>query len=447
MNKSRLLLSLGILMFFLAGCAKLDSIKSFRPFKSIGPVAPFTPYDLDSEYRTGKYIPKVDNFIIILDASSSMDIAYKGEVNKGHSKFVVAKDLVSRMNNTMPEMDIKGALVTFGNPILKPLKKSEIVYGPTTYTRAGLGDALNLIGSAKGNSPAGTALKDTNYILETTQGRNAVILVSDGEKLINEPLMKVRELKRMFGDRTCFYSVWVGNNLKGKEYLNKLAREMRCGFTTDADSIASSDNMANFVKKVFLDDGGAQDSDGDGVYDHLDKCPGTPKGVEVDEFGCPKITDTGDYSDYDDDGYEDDVKIDSDGDGVYDDQDQCPNTPRGAIVDFRGCWVVKGVKFDYKKWNIKPEFNSNLNNIVTVLKNNPGLKVRIEGHTDNIGSEKYNLDLSQKRANAVKNYLVGRGINSLRITTAGFGFSRPIDTNETSEGRALNRRAELIPLD
>lgn len=428
MNKTRLLLSFGILAVFLTGCAKLDSIKSYRPFKPIGPVESFTPYDLEAEFRMGKYIPKVDNFIIILDASSSMDIPYNGEVNKGHPKFIVAKDIVKRMNSTMPGMDIKGALVTFGNAILKPFKKSEIVYGPTTYTRAGLDDALNMTGSAKGNSPAGVAINDASYILEATQGRNAVILVSDGEKLSNEPLMKVKELKKLFGDRTCFYSVWVGNNLKGKKYLHTLAKEMKCGFTVDAASIASSDNMADFVKKVFFDDGDERDSDGDGVYDYFDKCPDTPPGVEVDEFGCPKL-------------------IDSDGDGIYDDQDQCPNTPKGAIVDFRGCWIVKGVKFDYKKWIIKPQFNSNLNNIVNVLKKNPGLNVRIEGHTDNIGSEKYNLDLSQKRANAVKNYLAGKGINTSRITTAGFGFSRPIGTNKTSEGRALNRRAELIPLE
>ncbi|MDR4497835.1 MAG: OmpA family protein [Candidatus Scalindua sp.] len=206
------------------------------------------------------------------------------------------------------------------------------------------------------------------------------------------------------------------------------------------------------------------DSDGDGVYDDVDWCPDTPKGVAVDGKGCPKVR----QIDSDGDGVNDDIdecpdtpigekvdakgcpevrKIDSDEDGVYDDRDECPGTPKGAIVDFRGCWVIKGVKFDYKKWDILPQFNTNLDNAVNVLKKNPMLEIRIEGHTDNIGSMEYNLELSQKRAEAIKEYLVGNGINESRITTIGIGFSQPIATNETPEGRALNRRAELIPLE
>jgi OOP family OmpA-OmpF porin len=138
--------------------------------------------------------------------------------------------------------------------------------------------------------------------------------------------------------------------------------------------------------------------------------------------------------------------VDSDGDGVSDKNDECPDTPKGAIVDSRGCWVVKGVTFDYKKWNIKEEFNSNLSNIVDVLQKNPNLSIRIEGHTDNIASMEYNIELSKKRANAVKNYLVGKGIQESRITTEGFGFKHPIATNDTEEGRAQNRRAELVPI-
>ena len=125
---------------------------------------------------------------------------------------------------------------------------------------------------------------------------------------------------------------------------------------------------------------------------------------------------------------------------------QCPDTPAGAIVDERGCWVVKGVQFDYKKWDVKPQFNSNLNNIENILKKNPGMKIRIEGHTDDIGSMKYNIGLSGKRAHAIMDYLVGKGIDPSRITTTGHGYAQPIADNDTPEGRALNRRAEIIPV-
>ncbi|NUO07591.1 MAG: OmpA family protein [Candidatus Brocadia sp.] len=201
----------------------------------------------------------------------------------------------------------------------------------------------------------------------------------------------------MYGDRVCLYTVFVGDTAEGAEELRDLAREVKCGFSVTADGIASSENMADFVKKVFL-------------------------------TAVPK------------------QDIDSDGDGVYDKDDQCPDTPIGAMVDSRGCWVVKGVTFDYKKWDIKEEFDSNLGNIVSVLQKNPDMHIRIEGHTDNIGSMEYNIDLSRKRAQAVKDYLVGKGIDGSRISIAGFGFQKPIASNDTEEGRSLNRRAEIVPI-
>jgi OOP family OmpA-OmpF porin len=234
-------------------------------------------------------------------------------------------------------------------------------------------------------------------------------------------------MENSYGDRTCFYTVWIGNNPEGELFMEELAGEIGCGFSTSIDEIASDEDMINFVKQVFLTTD--IDSDRDGVPDSLDRCPGTPIGVEVDRFGCPEV-----------------VQMDSDGDGVLDDIDECPDTPVGAIVDDRGCWVVKGVQFDYKKWDVKPQFNSNLDNIENILKKNLGLKIRIEGHTDNIGSMKYNIDLSGKRARAIKDYLVDKGIDSSRITTTGLGYAQSIADNDTPEGRALNRRAEIIPV-
>ncbi|MBW2204548.1 MAG: OmpA family protein, partial [Deltaproteobacteria bacterium] len=134
---------------------------------------------------------------------------------------------------------------------------------------------------------------------------------------------------------------------------------------------------------------------------------------------------------------------DNDGDGVCDKDDQCPNTPRGAKVDYRGCWVVGDVFYDFDKYNIKPRFYYELNAVVKVLKNNPSLKIRIEGNTDNIGTAKYNMGLSNRRAKSVLEYLVKAGINKNRLSTVGYGF---IATNITPEGRALNRRVELTPL-
>lgn len=378
----------------LTGCAQLMPHK-----KPIEPLETFVPQNLDSESQDVKYVPKIESFVIILDASASMEEVYTGTVNKGHSKFAVAKDILTRMNNTLPEIDINSALVTFGHGFFKPLDNTFIVYELTKHSRGLLENSLNGAATPQGCSPAGNAIKDAKNLLLTSGGQNAVILVSDGEQLIGSPLSKAKDLKEMYGDRVCLYTIFVGNTAGGKEELRDLAREVKCGFSVTADEIASSENMADFVKKVFL--------------------TATPKQVS---------------------------NIDSDGDGVYDKDDECPDTPKGAIVDSRGCWVVKGITFEYKKWDIKEEFDSNLSNIVDILQKNPNMYIRIEGHTDNIGPMEYNIDLSQKRAQAVKNYLVARGINESRVSIVGFGYKKPIAPNDTEEGRSLNRRAEIVPI-
>jgi OOP family OmpA-OmpF porin len=405
--------SLMILLSLLTGCLQLQP--RVMPHQE----------NLEEEFQMGKYAPKIKNFFIILDASSSMSVSYAGKGDGEDSKLTVAKDFIRHMNNTMPEMEVFGVLQTFGRGIEVPMKQTEVVYGRTVYSRSGLEQSLNSINfTAEGNSPAGLAIKAASDTIGSIKGTNAVIFISDGEHLEGDPLAKVRDMENRYGDWTCFYTVWIGNNPEGELFMEELAGEMGCGISTSIDEIASNEDMINFVKQVFLTTD--FDSDRDGIPDSLDKCPGTPIGVEVDEYGCPNT--------------------DSDSDGVLDDIDECPDTPVGAIVDDRGCWVVKGVQFDYKKWDVKPQFNSNLDNIENILKKNPGLKVRIEGHTDDIGSMKYNIDLSGKRAQAIKDYLVDKGIDSSRITTTGLGYTQSIADNDTPEGRALNRRAEIIPV-
>jgi outer membrane protein OmpA-like peptidoglycan-associated protein len=167
------------------------------------------------------------------------------------------------------------------------------------------------------------------------------------------------------------------------------------------------------------------DSDGDGVPDSVDECPGTPKGVKVDSRGCP---------------------LDTDADGVPDYLDKCPGTPKGARVDSEGCWTIDETFFDFDKRDITPRFYPIFDDIAAVLNNNPSLRIVIEGHTDNIGTEAYNQKLSEERAKAVKRYLVTKGIESDRLSTVGYGFSRPRASNEAPAGRALNRRVKLEPL-
>jgi len=138
--------------------------------------------------------------------------------------------------------------------------------------------------------------------------------------------------------------------------------------------------------------------------------------------------------------------VDSDMDGVPDHLDACPDTPQGASVNELGCWVITGAHFDAGKWHIKQGLYPVLDEIVGILKGNPSLRVEIQGYTDNNGSEAHNLVLSHKRACAVMEYLVSKGVEGTRLFAGGYGSSEPVATNKTSQGRAKNRRVELMPI-
>lgn len=141
---------------------------------------------------------------------------------------------------------------------------------------------------------------------------------------------------------------------------------------------------------------------------------------------------------------------DCDGDGVILAVDQCLGTPAGVHVDETGCKaevtkvVLQGVTFEFDSAKLTSQADARLNNVVAALKASPDVEFSIAGHTDSIGTVAYNQDLSERRAKSVAKYLVRHGISANRITAMrGFGESKPVATNETAAGRALNRRVQL----
>ena len=142
---------------------------------------------------------------------------------------------------------------------------------------------------------------------------------------------------------------------------------------------------------------------------------------------------------------------DSDGDGVIDANDQCSGTPKGVAVNEVGCPKVgvklitmEGVNFDTNSAVIMPGSESILNNAVKVLNDNASVHVRVEGHTDSRGSAAHNKGLSERRANSVVAYLVGKGINADRLSAIGYGETTPVATNDTPENMYKNRRVDLV---
>ncbi|MDA0821887.1 MAG: OmpA family protein [Proteobacteria bacterium] len=145
---------------------------------------------------------------------------------------------------------------------------------------------------------------------------------------------------------------------------------------------------------------------------------------------------------------------DSDGDGVIDANDECPGTPAGVKVNAVGCPEVgekilslEGVNFDTNKATIKPDSEAILNNAVHVLMENASVHARVEGHTDSRGSDAYNQQLSQRRAESVVAYFVAHGIDAGRLSPVGFGESAPVGPNDTAENMYRNRRVDLVVTD
>jgi outer membrane protein OmpA-like peptidoglycan-associated protein len=190
------------------------------------------------------------------------------------------------------------------------------------------------------------------------------------------------------------------------------------------------------------------DSDGDGVTDDKDKCPDTPAGRKVNADGC---------------------ELDRDGDGIVDGADACPDVyaktadgcPLAAVApaevkpaaDYAAAetapaaiprrLVLEGVNFNYDKSTLRPEDIAIIDQNAADLKKWGDVDVEVSGHTDNRGSDKYNMALSLRRAEAVRDYLITKGISADRLTAKGYGESDPIASNDTDEGRFKNRRVEL----
>ncbi|MBN2196362.1 MAG: OmpA family protein [Polyangiaceae bacterium] len=205
------------------------------------------------------------------------------------------------------------------------------------------------------------------------------------------------------------------------------------------------------------------DTDGDDIIDEVDRCPNQP-GVAPD--GCPVDPDP------DEDGFEGEADQcpkeagvapdgcparDTDQDGIFDPDDRCPKEPEtlNGIDDKDGCpdevprevqeftGVLQGIEFDLGKATIRPRSHPILDKAVRVLTDYPTLRIRILGHTDNLGTREKNLALSADRAESVKAYFVEKGVDSNRVETAGRGPDQPLVSNDNEQGRQKNRRIEI----
>ncbi len=198
---------------------------------------------------------------------------------------------------------------------------------------------------------------------------------------------------------------------------------------SDSDGVADAEDLCPTAHPdaIVGADGCELDGDKDGVVNRLDNCPETKPGVSVDANGC---------------------ELDADGDGVFDSDDVCPDTPAGRRVDLVGCEIplviiLKGVNFHTGSADLTDGSTQVLDGMVAILIKYPKMVVEVGGYTDNTGTKKINYSLSQRRAQAVLDYLVSQGANLDVLTAKGYGPEDPIADNDTEAGRTENRRVEL----
>jgi OmpA-OmpF porin, OOP family len=424
---------------------------------SYQPVPPVLPVGVDA----GGHALKTQNMLVILDASSSM-----GEGYQQWKKLDIATSVVGNMAQTIPmDMGIKSGLRIFGGDPDLTRKSSTLIVDMGDFDKASFLKALSTVSKAGGTSPLGKAASAIATDLEGLEGKTALIIVTDAAGMGTRPPASAMAVKEKFGDSLCVYPILIGDDANGKKLMDEFAQIGGCGFATTADDLASGQQMADYVRKIFI--GEMMDSDGDGVADAMDKCPGTPAGVKVDAVGCPLDSDKDGVPDYLDKcpGTPAGVKVDStgcpldrDGDGVPDSLDKCPGTPAGVKVDASGCpitvlgagaatWTFNNINFEVSKADIKSSSYGILDEIAAALGANPQLKVVVEGHTDNTGARSFNMDLSNRRAKAVVDYLVGKGVSPSRLSAKGYGPDRPIADNATKLGRSKNRRVQFTKVD
>jgi len=340
-----------------------------------------------------------ESVVILLDVSRSV----------AEQDLSQAVKILKDMNSRFPDYVRSAGLMTFGVHKYVMTAKPAWNLPVTAYDRNSLAQALDEVVSSTGSTPLGVALKCAREGIEQSLGKTALIIVSDGlgGGVVN-PLDRLKELKDSRGDALCVFSIQMGDSRKGAKLLRELVEVGGCGLVKKAGELTSDSAVQAFV---------------DYIFPPRIPEPAPPPEPEVETLPEP---------------------VDTDEDGVLDIYDLCMDTPRGAKVDNNGCWQIENIEFEFDSAKILPESKLILDEIAHILKNNPDIKVFIEGYTDDEGSDSYNLKLSQERADSVLNYLVAKGVEPDRLTAKGYGESRPIADNTTEEGRAKNRRIEFI---
>jgi OOP family OmpA-OmpF porin len=342
----------------------------------------------------------VSQAVSILDASGSHEELFADE--KATLESIVA---------AMPDGSYDAGQVVFGG-----FQREVVETGP--FDRARLAAAAKDARFLEGTTPLYHVFD--NELADAVgggSGRASIVVISDG--LVTDGAGRsgadertLAAARRVLDSRdgpTCFHTIQSGDAPAGASLLRSVAALTPCGSFRTSSSLGSASALQAFSREAYL--GGAAPA-------------GKPAPKPMAAAGA-----------------------DSDGDGVADASDACPNTLKSARVDDRGCWTLRTLRFAVNGAALDAASSKGMADDIAVLKANPGVRVRVDGHTDSDGSAAYNQSLSERRAASVRDYLVSQGLAADRFEIKGFGESKPIAPNDSAENKRRNRRVELTILD
>jgi len=327
-----------------------------------------------------RVIPKIDNFIVVFDESGSMYLTDQG---RNPAKAKVAKEIITALNERIPELGYKGSITVFA--------PDKSLLGPTAFNRGSFGQAyggLAETGQIFGNrTPLGDAILALDPLLSKSAGKTAVLIVSDGENNMGMDALEAAKTIQGKYPYVCFDSISLADSERGRAILKNISQLNNCVYADGSELASNPAAIDQLAKDIFYT-------------------------IEVREVVAEKVE----------------------------------VVPVKAAVVVPKVIELKPVHFEFDKYDLTPTAQINLDENAELLRDNSDLKVVIQGNTDSIGTEAYNLTLSERRAQTVFDYLRSNGIAPERMQTVGYGFSRPVADNKTPEGRALNRRSEIQPL-
>lgn len=326
-----------------------------------------------------RMVKKVDNFLIFLDHSGSMAMKY---ADTGETKIDMALELIKSMNEAVPNLDYTSGFYTFA-PFEEKAPIAPYSQAVIAETADGIDRDFDIFGR---QTALGDGQAHIDPVIGRMNGKTGLILVTDGESnLGSDPVQAAQMLRNEYGNNLCVHVISLADTPKGQQTIDNIRGLFPCSVSADYDSLMAPGAMDKYAKDVFYEE----------VEDPA------PMMAEPEPEPAP------------------------------------------VMVPMAKETISFDLNFGFDKYQVTDDMIPVLEEVLSIMQEDPSAKFTVEGHTDSTGPETYNQGLSERRAGSIVGWLTKNGIDASRLDSKGYGESMPKFDNGTREGRKLNRRVEI----